>query len=64
MPAKQLLPILRQDSEVFISPYFVGNSVHVILVGNHIDSSHVPRLSPLTDQSEESLRLLNASSFS
>jgi hypothetical protein len=64
MPAKQLLPILRQDSEAFISAYFVGNSVHVILEGNHIDSSHVHQLSPLTDQSEEILHLLNASSLS
>jgi hypothetical protein len=64
MPAEQLLPIFRQDSEAFISAYYVGNSVHVILVGNHIDSSHVHQLSPLTDQSEEILRLLNASSLS
>jgi hypothetical protein len=64
MPAKQLLPILRQDSEAFISEYYVGNSVHVILVGNLTDSSRVHQLSPLTDQSEEILRLLNASSLS
>ncbi len=43
MPAKQLLPILHQDSEAFISAYYVGTSVHVILVANHIDSYH-PRI--------------------
>ncbi len=63
MPAKQLLPILRQDSEAFISAYYVGNSVPVILVYNHIDSLRVHQLSPLTDQSEEILRLLDASSL-
>ncbi|KAH8971042.1 hypothetical protein BDL97_02G122000 [Sphagnum fallax] len=64
MPAKQLLPKLRQDSGAFIIAYYVGNSVHVKLVDNHIDSSHVHQLSPLTGQSEEILRLLNASSLS
>jgi urea transporter len=63
MPAKQLLPILRQDSQAFISAYYVGNSVPVILVYNLIDSLRVYQLSPLTDQSEEILRLLDASSF-
>ncbi len=63
MTAKQLLPILRQDSEAFISAYYVGNSVPIILVYNYIDSLRVHQLSPLTDQSKEILRLLDTSSF-